>query len=153
MSSERSSRKKNRRISFTSCRDSLSSSSSRDEEQRSKEREKKQKKRKSKKRHRTKSPTLEINRFRIVNQEDQFKQELSHTIAEYENDHPTKKRSKGVNSNDHSSSINLQEVIQMDEFMALLLKEKRQKVFLHQDAIYEKIKRKSMDVMGPLCQL
>ena len=88
MSSERSSRKKNRRISFTSSRDSLSSSSSRDEEQRSKEREKKQKKRKSKKRHRTKSPTLEINRFRIVNQEDQFKWELSDTMAEYANGHP-----------------------------------------------------------------
>ena len=34
---------------------------------------------------------------------------------------------------------NLQEVGRMDEFMAQLLKEKRQKVLLHQDSIYEKI--------------
>ena len=29
----------------------------------------------------------------------------------------------------------------MDEFLAQLLKEKRQKVLLHQDSIYEKIQR------------
>ena len=44
----------------------------------------------------------------------------------------------------------LQEVRQMDEFMAQLLKEKQQKLLLHQDTVYEKIQRKSMDVMGPL---
>ena len=36
---------------------------------------------------------------------------------------------------------NLQEVGRMDEFMAQLLKEKQQKVLLHQDSIYEKIQR------------
>ena len=41
----------------------------------------------------------------------------------------------------------------MDEFTAQLLKEKRQKMLLHQDAIYEKIHRKNMDFMGPLCKL
>ena len=41
----------------------------------------------------------------------------------------------------------------MDEFMAQLLKEKRQKILLQQDAIYEKVQRKNMDVMGPLCKL
>ena len=46
----------------------------------------------------------------------------------------------------------LQEVIQMDEFMAQLLKEKQQKPLLHQDTVYEKIQIKSMDVMGPLCK-
>ena len=34
---------------------------------------------------------------------------------------------------------NLQEVRQMDEFMAKLLKEKRQKILLQQDANYEKV--------------
>ena len=48
---------------------------------------------------------------------------------------------------------NLQEVKRMDEFTAQFLKEKRQKILLHQDAIYEKIQRKNMDVMGPLCKL
>ena len=48
---------------------------------------------------------------------------------------------------------NLQEVKQMDEFMAQLLRGKHQKVLLHQDAIYRKIQRKNMDVMGPLCKL
>ena len=33
----------------------------------------------------------------------------------------------------------LQEVRQMDEFMAKLLKEKRQKILLQQDANYEKV--------------
>ena len=41
----------------------------------------------------------------------------------------------------------------MDQFTAQFLKEKRQKILLHQDAIYEKIQRKNMDVMGPLCKL
>ena len=36
--------------------------------------------------------------------------------------------------------------------MAKILKEKQQKVLL-QDAIYEKIQRKNMDVMGPKCKL
>ena len=48
---------------------------------------------------------------------------------------------------------NLQEVRRMDEFMAQLLKEKRQHILLHQNAIYEKIQTKNMDVMGPLCKL
>ena len=43
---------------------------------------------------------------------------------------------------------NLQEVRQMDEFMAQLLKEKRWKVLLHQDAIYEKIQRKKQMLWG-----
>ena len=37
---------------------------------------------------------------------------------------------------------NLQEVRQMDEIMAQLLKEKRQKILLQQDPIYEKVQRK-----------
>ena len=37
--------------------------------------------------------------------------------------------------------------------MAQLLKEKINKILLHQDAIYEKIQRKNMDVMGPLYKL
>lgn len=41
----------------------------------------------------------------------------------------------------------------MDEFMAQLLKKKRQKVLLHQDATYENIQRINMDVMGSLCRL
>ena len=48
---------------------------------------------------------------------------------------------------------NLQVVIRMDELMAQLLKKKRQKNLLHQDAIYEKIQRNKMDVMGPLCKV
>ena len=48
---------------------------------------------------------------------------------------------------------NLQEVRQLDGFMAQPLKEKRQKILLQQDAIYEKVQRKNMDVMGPLCKL
>ena len=47
---------------------------------------------------------------------------------------------------------NLQEVRQMDEFMAQLLKENRPKILLQHDVIYEKIQRKNMDVMGPLCK-
>ena len=38
----------------------------------------------------------------------------------------------------------------MDEFMAQLLEEKRQKILLQQDAIHKKIQKKNMDVMGPL---
>ena len=48
---------------------------------------------------------------------------------------------------------NLQEVRPMDEFMTQLLKQKRQKILLQQDAIYEKVQRKDMDVVGPLCKL
>ena len=35
--------------------------------------------------------------------------------------------------------------------MAQLPKEKRQKILLHQDAIYEKIQRRNISDMGPLC--
>ena len=41
---------------------------------------------------------------------------------------------------------NLQEVREMDEFMAQLLKEKRQKILLQQDAIYKKVQRKGATV-------
>ena len=41
----------------------------------------------------------------------------------------------------------------MDEFIAQLLKEKQQKILLHQNAIYERIQRKTMYVMGPPCKL
>ena len=41
----------------------------------------------------------------------------------------------------------------MDEFIAQLLKEKQQKILLHQNAIYERIQRKTMNVMGPPCRL
>ena len=41
----------------------------------------------------------------------------------------------------------------MDELMAQLLKEKRWKILLRQDAIYERIQRKNMDIMEPLCNL
>ena len=37
--------------------------------------------------------------------------------------------------------------------MAQLLKDKRQKILLQQDSIYEKVQSKNMDVMGPLCNL
>ena len=111
MSSERRSRNKRRRISFASSRDSSSSSSSSDEEQRGKKRSKKHKKRKSKKHRRIKSPTLETSRFRIVNQEYQFKWGLSDLMAEYANGHLNiliqEKRSNVVNSKVHSSPIEL----------------------------------------------
>ena len=87
MSSERSSRKRSRRIRSTSSRDSSSSSSSSDEEQKSKKRKNKYKKRKSKKCRRTKSPIPETNRWLVLNQEDQFKCELSDTMVKYTNDH------------------------------------------------------------------
>ena len=157
MSLETNSRKKSRRISSTSSRDSSSPSSSSNEEQRSKKRKKKHKKRKSKKRRRTKSPTLETSGFPVVNQEDQFKWELSDAMAEYANEH----LKIFIQEKDLKESIlktipvpsNLQEVRQMDEFMAQLLKEKRQKILPQQDAINEKVQRKNMDVMGPLCKL
>ena len=41
----------------------------------------------------------------------------------------------------------------MNEFMVQLLKEERQKILLQQDAFYEKILRKIMNVMGPLRKL
>ena len=111
MSLERRSRNKRRRISFASSRDSSSSSSSSDEEQRSKKRSKKHKKRKSKKHRRIKSPTLETSRFRIVNQEHQFKWGLSDLMVEYANGHLNiliqEKRSNVVNSKVHSSPIKL----------------------------------------------
>ena len=37
--------------------------------------------------------------------------------------------------------------------MVQLQKEKRQKILLQQDAIYEKVQRKNMNIMGPLCKL
>ena len=154
MSLERNSRKKSRKISSTSSHDSSSPSSRSDEEQRSKKSKKKHKKRKSKKRRRTKSPTLETSGFPVVNQEDQFKWEFSDAMAEYANEH----LKIFIQEKDLKDSIlktipvpsNLQEVRQMDEFMAQLLKENRQKILLHHDVIYEKIQRKNMDVMGPL---
>ena len=36
----------------------------------------------------------------------------------------------------------------MDEFIAQLLKEKQQKILLHQNAIYERIQRKSCTLWG-----
>ena len=41
---------------------------------------------------------------------------------------------------------NLQEVREMDEFMAQLLKEKRQEILLQQDASYKKVQRKGATV-------
>ena len=87
---------------------------------------------KFKKRCRTKSPTPEISQFHIVNQEDQFKWELSGTMAEHANDH----LNVFIQEKDLKESIlmtipvpsNLKEVRRMDEFMAELLKEKQQKV-------------------------
>ena len=111
VSSERRSRNKRRRIRFVSSRDSCSSSSSSSEEQRSKKRTKKHTKRKSKNHRRIKSPTLETSRFRIVNQEHQFKWGLSDLMAEYANGHLNiliqEKRSNIVNSKVHSSPIKL----------------------------------------------
>ena len=82
-----------------------------DEEQRGKKRSKKHKKRKSKKHRRIKSPTLETSRFRIVNQEHQFKWGLSDLMVEYANGHLNiliqEKRSNVVNSKVHSSPIKL----------------------------------------------
>ena len=157
MSLERGSRKRSRSISSTSLRDSSSPSSSSDKEQRSKNRKKKHKKRKSRKRHRTKSLTPETSRFCVVNPEDQFKWKLSEAMGEYANEH----LNIIIQEKDLKESIlktipvlsNLQQVRQMDEFMAQILKEKRQKFLHQQDAIYEKVQRKNMDVMGPLCKL
>ena len=157
MSLERSSRKKSRRISSTSLCDSSSPSSSSDEEQRSTKRKKKHKKWKFKKCHRTKYPTPETSRFGVVNQEDQFKWELSDVIAEYANEHLNifiqEKSLKDSILKTIPVPSNLQEIRQMDEFMAQPLKEKEQKMLLQQDAIYEKVQRKNMDVLGPLCKL
>ena len=41
----------------------------------------------------------------------------------------------------------------MDEFMAQFLIEKRQKILLQKDAIYERTQIKDMDVMRQLCKL
>ena len=78
-------------------------------------------------------------------------------MAEYANDHLNsfvqEKRLKTIQIlKIIPVPTNLQEVRQMDEFMAQLLKEKQWKVLLHQDAIYEKIQKKK-DVMGLLCKL
>ena len=108
-------------------------------------------KRKCKKRRRTNSPTPATSLFHVVNQDDQFKWELSDTMAEYAKDH----LNIFVQEKDLTESIlktipvlsNLKEVRRMDELIAQLLKEKRKKILLHQDVIYEKIQRKSMDVM------
>ena len=98
----------------------------------------------------------ETSRLQVVNQEAQFKWELLDTAAEYTNDH----LNIFIQEKDVKESIlktipvpsNLQEVRRMDEFMVQLLKEKLQKILLHQGAIYEII-QKSMGVMGPLCKL
>ena len=123
----------------------------------SKKRKKKHNKRKSNKCRRTNSPTPATSLFHVVNQEDQFKWELSDTMAEYAKDH----LNIFVQEKDLTESIlktipapsNLKEVRRMDELIAQLLKEKRKKILLHQDVIYEKIQRKSMDIMGRLCKL
>ena len=78
-------------------------------------------------------------------------------MAEYANDHLNsfvqEKRLKTIQIlKIIPVPTNLQEVRQMDEFMAQLLKEKQWKVLLHQDAIYEKIQKKKDD-MGLLCKL
>ena len=78
-------------------------------------------------------------------------------MAEYANDHLNsfvqEKRLKTIQIlKIIPVPTNLQEVRQMDEFMAQLLKENQWKVLLHQDAIYEKIQKKK-DVMGLLCKL
>ena len=93
-------------------------------------------------------------RFHVVNQENQFKGEF---IGQFENDH----LNIFIQKKDLKASIlktipvpsNLQEVRRMDEFMAQILKQKRQIILLQQDAIYEKIQRKNMNVMEPLCKL
>ena len=98
----------------------------------------------------------ETSRLQVVNQEAQFKWELLDTTAEYTNDH----LNIFIQEKDVKESIlktilvpsNLQEVRRMDEFMVQLLKEKLQKILLHQGAIYEII-QKRMGVMGPLCKL
>ena len=157
MSSERSSRKKSRRISSTCSSGSSSSSSSSNEEQRSKKRKKKHKKGKFKKHRRTKSSTPENSSSRVVNQEDQFKRELSGTVAEYAHNYLI----IFIQEKDLKESIlkaipfpsNLQEVRRMDEFMAQLLKEKRQEILLQQAAIYKNIQRKNMGITRPLCKL
>ena len=88
----------------------------------------------SKKRRRTKSPTPETSSFHVVNQKDQFKWELLDAMAEYANEHLI----IFIQEKDLKESIlktipvpsNLQEVRQMNEFMAQLLKDKRQKTLL-----------------------
>ena len=157
MALERSSRKKRRRISSTSSRDFSSSSSSSDGEQQGNKWKKKHKKRKSKKRRRTNSLTPGTSRFLVVNQEDQFKWELSDTTAEYAKDYlnifEQEKDLKESILKTIPVPSNLQEIRRMDELKAQLLKEKRKKILLHQDVIYEKMQRKSMDLMGQLCKL
>ena len=115
-----------------------------------------QKKIKSKKHRRTKSPTPETSQLRVVNQEDQFKWELSENMAKYASNH----LNIFIQEKDLKESVlktipvpsNLQEVRRMDEFMAHLLKEKLQKILLHQDAVFEEMQRKNIDIMGPLCR-
>ena len=157
MALERSSRKKRRRISSTSSRDFSSSSSSSDGEQQGKKWKKKHKKRKSKKRRRSNSLTSGTSRFLVVNQEDQFKWELSDTTAEYAKDYlnifEQEKDLKESILKTIPVPSNLQEIRRIDELKAQLLKEKRKKILLHQDVIYEKMQRKSMDLMGQLCKL
>ena len=117
----------------------------------------KYKKRKSKKRRRTKSLTPETSQFCKVNQEDQLTWELSDTMADYVDGHLNNfMQGKDLNESFLKSipvPSNLQEIRRMDKFTAQLLKEKRQKLLLHQDAIYEKIQSKNMNIMGPLCKL
>ena len=91
-------------------------------------------KRKSKKRRRTKSPNLKTSRFRVVNQEHQFKWELLDTMTISANDHinilTQEKDLKEPILKTISVPSNLQKVRRMDKFMAQLLKEKRQKTLL-----------------------
>ena len=90
---------------------------------------KKHTKRKSKKHCRTKSSNPKTSRFCVVNQEDQFKWELSDTMAEYANDHLSifiqEKDLKGLILRTIPFPSKLQEVRRMYEFIAQLLKEKQ----------------------------
>ena len=78
-------------------------------------------------------------------------------MAEYTNDH----LNIFMQEKDLKESIlkiipvpsNLQKVRRMDEFMAQFLIEKRQKILLQKDAIYERTQIKDMDVMRQLCKL
>ena len=107
--------------------------------------------RKYKKRRRTKSLNAETSRFRVVYQENQFKWELSDAMTVYVNEHLNifiqEKNMKESILKTIPVPSNVQEV-RHGSIYGTILKEKRQKTLLRQNAIYEKVQRKNMDFVG-----
>ena len=96
--------------------------------------------------------SISIRKISEVLKQRQFKWELSDTMADYANDHLNifiqEKDLKGSILKTIPVPSNLQEVRRMDEFMVRLLKEKRQNILHHQNAIHEKIQRKAWTLWG-----